>query len=73
MKQVLIMTFEDSEGKPFTLRVNDPKEGLTEDEVGQAMNTIMSSNAFPKEGTLQRVVSAELVSTEVETLFDHGA
>lgn len=72
MKQVLILIFEDDEGKRFTLRVNDPKEDLTREEVGQAMNEILASKVFPKEGNLTKVVSAEMVSTDVDVLFDYG-
>ena len=72
MKKVLVMTFEDDQGKPFSLRVNDPKEELSGQEVAEAMNDIMSANVFPKEGSLTKVVTAELVSTTVESLFDYG-
>lgn len=72
MKKVLVMNFEDDQGKPFSLRVNDPKEGLTDEVVAKAMNDIIESDVFPKEGSLTKVVAAELVSTTVESLFDYG-
>lgn len=68
-RKILVLTFADSMEKPFRLRVEDPKESLSEIEVKSAMETILGNDVFPAEGSLARVVSAEIYVTSTQEIF----
>ena len=66
MTQVLELVFELTDGKSLTLSVPNPKAGITENEVNTAMQTIMSSNVFVREGaTIAAKKGARIVEREV--------
>ena len=58
MTQVLELTFELADGKSLTLSVANPKVNVTEAEINQAMETIIASGAFTRDG--QAIVAKKL-------------
>ena len=50
MTQVLEMIFGLADGKSLTLSVASPKLNVTETEIDQAMQTIITSGAFVRDG-----------------------
>ena len=43
-RKVIRMVFNTSDGKTHVLEFNNPKDGLTTDDVQNAMNTIITKN-----------------------------
>jgi hypothetical protein len=69
MASTLEMIFVSSSGNKVTLRVAEPLETLTEQEVKAAMNTIVEKNIFTSNGgDLVAVADARIVSREVTDL-----
>ncbi|GAV22839.1 DUF2922 domain-containing protein [Carboxydothermus pertinax] len=48
--KVLEMIFQNQQGKNVTIRVQEPKGGLTKGEVDAAMNLILTKNIFTSSG-----------------------
>lgn len=69
-KKVLVMTFVDNKEKDFSLRLDNPAEGLTQDQINPVMSAIVSSNVFPQEGSLVAPKKAELVVTTNQLLYE---
>ena len=63
---VLEMFFENSLGKPVTLRVVDPREDLIPSEVKGAMDAIVALDAFDTE--IAAVKSAQIVIRTVNEI-----
>ena len=66
MTQVLELIFELADGKTLTLSVGSPKPNVTEAEINQAMQTIITSDSFVRDG--QAIVakkSARIVERNV--------
>ena len=61
----LIMTFKSSDDKKVSISVDNPREDLTENEIKEAMDTIIEKNRFsPNGGSLVSAVSAKVVQTD---------
>ncbi|MGM9951206.1 MAG: DUF2922 domain-containing protein [Lysinibacillus sp.] len=50
MTQLLELVFELANGKSLTLSIPNPKANLTDNEINAAMQTIVTSNVFVREG-----------------------
>ena len=65
IKKKLVMTFKTSNGKNFSLSVDDPRENLTESEVKSAMTLVLSKGVFVVNGEeLAALVDAKVVQTD---------
>lgn len=63
---ILYLDFKNNNGKNTSIRVYDPEENLTKDQVKTAMTTIMNSNVFyPK---LVALDGARIVTRTVEEI-----
>ena len=63
------MIFQNQLGKNVTIRVRDPKEGLTKAEVDAAMNLILSKNLFTSNGgDLVAIKGSQIVDRNVTVL-----
>lgn len=61
----LIMTFKSSDDKKVSISVDNPREDLTENEIKEAMDTIIEKNIFsPNAASLVSAVSAKVVQTD---------
>lgn len=70
MTQVLELSFQAANGKPFTLTVDAPKTNLTVGQVYSAMQTIIQQNIFHKDGyDLISIEGARIVERNVSN-FD---
>lgn len=68
--RVLYMTFRNQAGNSCTISVDDPKLDIQEQEIINAMNTIVTLNIFqPKGFDLVECVGAKIVNAET-TEFD---
>lgn len=67
MRKVLVMNFIDSEAKKFALRIADPRDDLTSEEVEAAMGELISRNPFDR-ASLIRVDGAYIVTTTEEQI-----
>ncbi|MDR7857508.1 DUF2922 domain-containing protein [Tissierella sp.] len=68
-KTKLEMEFLDAANKKFVISLDDPRSDITPEEVGDAMDTIVSYNVFAS--SLQDLVvakEARIVATAVSTL-----
>ncbi|MEG6616759.1 DUF2922 domain-containing protein [Peptococcaceae bacterium 1198_IL3148] len=69
MASTLEMIFVSSSGNKVTLRVAEPLETLTAQDVKSAMDTIVAKNVFTSNGgDLVAVADARIVSREVTNL-----
>lgn len=73
MKKYLNMAFEDELGKSFTMRVDDPVDGVDADAVDGAAKVIVESGAFRVKGHLKEFVSADLLTINSQRIVDHRA
>ena len=63
----LLMTFKTDEDKNVSISVEDPRENLTESQILEAMNLIISNNVFAPNGeALVEKVGAKVVETETQ-------
>lgn len=70
MSITLQLSFLTELGNTVTLSIPDPKPGLTETEVQQAMQTIIDKNVFTSTtGSLVAIKAARVVAREVTPLF----
>lgn len=70
IKKRLVMNFKTLLGKKVAISVDDPREDLTEEDIKDAMNVILSKNIFTVNGDdLQTAVDAKIVETGT-TEFD---
>ena len=61
----LLMTFKTDEGKKVSLSVDDPKPNITEEEIKNAMETIINSGIFTPNGeSLIEMNDAKIVETD---------
>ncbi|MGO4987189.1 MAG: DUF2922 domain-containing protein [Gallicola sp.] len=64
MDQVLELKIANAADESLTLRIQNPKEGLTELEIQTGIQTIANSGVFEKEkGALTIPVSARMIET----------
>lgn len=69
MTKTLELVFVNLTGNKVTMRIPDPKEDLTENQVLTAMNTIINKNIFRSGGgDLVSIVGARIVSRDVTEL-----
>ena len=63
----LLMTFKTDEDKNVSISIEDPRENLTESQILEAMNLIISNNVFAPNGeALVEKVGAKVVETETQ-------
>ena len=66
----LVMTFENEDGGKVNLSILDPKGGISEDEIRQAMELVVEKDIFEPNGlSLVKPLYAKIVNTET-TEFD---
>ena len=69
MNKKLQMEFANQAGKKFTMSLDNPRENLTGQEVGEAMENIILFNVFSVDmQDLVEAKSARVISTQVEEL-----
>ena len=67
MSRNLVMKFLDEQGKSYSLKLNDVKEGATEEEINSAMDVILEKDIFKLSNyNLVKKDSAQIVNTNVE-------
>jgi hypothetical protein len=61
----LVMTFKAADDKSVSLTIDDPREDLTEEEIKDAMELVVSKNIFAPGGAdIASAVSAKVVVTD---------
>ena len=61
----LVMTFKSSDDKKVSITVDNPREDLEENEIKEAMDTIIEKDIFsPNGGSLVSIVCAKVVQTD---------
>ena len=61
----LVMIFKNSADKKVTISIEDPRDDLTEEEIKNAMDTIVAKNVFKKNDyALVEAVEAQIVTTQ---------
>lgn len=69
MTKTLEMVFRDAFGKETSIRLADPKDGLTQAEVQAAMELIVSQNIFEtKTGDLVQAAEARIITLDTAVL-----
>lgn len=70
-RKYIRMIFKDSGGSNFTIRVPDPKENITEQEILNAMDIVISQNIFQgRSGDLVEKVDARVIETNISDYYD---
>ncbi len=70
MALTLQLVFTKSDGKDFVLTVDEPRPGVTPTEVKTAMEQIIASGVFKKDGdVLTAVKSARIIDRSVSDLI----
>ena len=70
--KTLQMTFLNEANGRVTISVADPREDLTENEVENAMNNIITANVINSSGgDLVGIVSARIITRQVEDIFSN--
>ncbi|MGG0643051.1 DUF2922 domain-containing protein [Sporosarcina gallistercoris] len=70
MALTLQLVFTKSDGKDFVLTVDEPRPGVTPAEVQAAMERVIASGVFKKDGdVLTAVKSARIIDRSVNDLF----
>lgn len=65
----LEMTFKNQKDKTSRMSLDNPREDVTDAEIKAAMETIVAENVFDTaDGDLVSIVSAKIVSTEVQEI-----
>lgn len=63
--------FLDSGGSRFTLRIPDPKDNITEQDLLETMDLIINQNIFQgKSGNLVSKVDARVIETNISDYYD---
>ena len=66
----LVMTFKTTDDKKVSLSVDNPKEDITESEIKDAMDLVVSKNIFAPNGAdIVSAVEAKVVVTDT-TAYD---
>ena len=61
----LVMTFKTTDDRSVSLTIDDPREDLTEEEIKDAMELVVSKNIFAPGGAdISNAVSAKVVVTD---------
>lgn len=70
MNKTLELVFKTAGGKRMTLTVDNPREGLTEAEVRQAMDEVIASGVFGTDGhPAESTEAARIVSRGVTDII----
>lgn len=70
--KVLELQFVSIAGRRFTISLNDPKEGLTEEEVRTAMDQVVAINAFrTTTGDIGASVGARIITRHIATVYQN--
>ncbi|MCM3757220.1 MULTISPECIES: DUF2922 domain-containing protein [Sporosarcina] len=70
MALTLQLVFKKSDGKDFVLTVDEPRPGITPTEVQTAMEQIIASGVFKKDGdVLTAVKSARIIDRSTNDLI----
>ncbi|MGB9857516.1 MAG: DUF2922 domain-containing protein [Dictyoglomaceae bacterium] len=70
-RKYIRLVFVDSGGSNFTLRIPDPKDNITEQELLEAMDLIISQNIFQgRTGDLIGKVDARVIETNISDYYD---
>lgn len=65
MKTRLLMTFKDEDAKRVSLTVDEPREDLTETEIKDIMDIVVSKNIFAPSGlNIVGTVEAKIIVTD---------
>ncbi|MGL4913194.1 MAG: DUF2922 domain-containing protein [Romboutsia sp.] len=65
MKTRLLMTFKDEDAKRISLTVDEPRTDLTEVEIKEAMDLVVSKNIFAPNGlSIVGAVEAKIIVTD---------
>jgi hypothetical protein len=65
---MLEMVFKTGMGRQFRLTLDNPRLDLTPAEVEDAMNLIIEKDLFAVEGGVTEVDSAQIITTQIETI-----
>ena len=66
----LVMTFKTTDNKKVSLSVDNPREDITESEIKDAMDLVVSKNIFAPNGAdIVSAVEAKIVVTDT-TAYD---
>lgn len=69
MSKKLVLSFETERDGILNFTINNPKEGLTTEEVNQEADAIIESKALiSKDGAPVRLKSAKIITQDVEQL-----
>lgn len=60
--KVLVLGFQDDKGNNVSITINKPVIGLTGSEVSSAMDGMIASQSYGKEGFIKTKVSAKYVT-----------
>ena len=64
----LVMTFKTTDDKKVSLSVDNPREDITESEIKDAMDLVISKNIFAPNGAdIVSAVEAKVVVTDTTT------
>ena len=64
----LVMTFKTTDDKKVSLSVDNPREDITESEIKDAMDLVVSKNIFAPNGAdIVSAVEAKVVVTDTTT------
>lgn len=69
MSTKLSMSYKCAEGGTFSLKLDDPLDGLTAEQVSEFMDYIIAADAFDIKGGLTEKASAEIITTTKKKLF----
>lgn len=72
LKKVLVLTFKDELEKEFRIRLDDPKEGLGQEDVSPVMDAIVTSKVFMGTGKLIAPMSAEVIITQSDRVYQYA-
>ena len=65
IQKKLVMTFKSSDDKKVSITVDNTREDLEENEIKEAMDTIIEKDIFsPNGGSLVSIVCAKVVQTD---------
>ena len=65
IQKKLVMTFKSSDDKKVSITVDNPREDLEENEIKEAMDTIIEKDIFSSNGgSLVSIVCAKVVQTD---------
>ncbi|MBC2576124.1 DUF2922 domain-containing protein [Peptostreptococcus canis] len=65
--KILLMRFKKSDGKVYSVRVRNPKENVSEEEIKEVMEYILDNKAIKPDGLeLAETIDARIVSTDTQ-------